>query len=286
MYEAPRFSPDGREIAVGIDTPKGSDVWIYDVAGSIPPRQLTFGGRNRFPIWSPDGTRVAFQSASDGDQAIWWQPADGGAPAERLTKPARGEEHVPDGFFPKGDRIMLSLRAAGRVSLWTYTLGDQKITPYIENQFSVLPHAAVSPDGLWVAYGVSAAQGDRASSAVFVQPFPATRAIYSIPIVLGVNPFWSPDGKYIYAATPSATAFSVVGVTTRPGFSVTTQPRQVQRPIPIGGGAQQPNQYAIAPDGEHFVIVVPSIPSDAVSRPRIDVVLNWHEELKRLAPAR
>jgi Tol biopolymer transport system component len=119
---------------------------------------------------------------------------------------------------------------------------------------------------------------------VFVQPFPATGAIYSIPIVLGVNPFWSPDGKSIYAASPSATAFSVVGVTTRQGFSVTTQPRQVQRPSPVGGGAQQPSQYAIAPDGEHFVIVVSSSPSDAASRPRIDVVLNWHEELKRLVP--
>ncbi len=52
-------------------------MWIYDLSGASAPRRLTFGGKNRFPIWSADGERVAFQSDREGDLGIFWQRADG-----------------------------------------------------------------------------------------------------------------------------------------------------------------------------------------------------------------
>ena len=55
--------------------------------GKAPRRRLTFGGNNRFPIWSADGKRIVFQSDRDGDAALFWQPADGSGTAERLTTP-------------------------------------------------------------------------------------------------------------------------------------------------------------------------------------------------------
>ena len=56
----------------------------HDVNG-----QLTLGGKNRFPIWTADGQRVAFQSDREGDLGIFWQRADGSDAAQRLTKPDR-----------------------------------------------------------------------------------------------------------------------------------------------------------------------------------------------------
>ena len=53
-------------------------------------RRLTFGGNNRYPIWSPDGQRVAFDSDREGDRAIFWQKADGTDAAERLTRAEQG----------------------------------------------------------------------------------------------------------------------------------------------------------------------------------------------------
>ncbi|MEO7134339.1 MAG: protein kinase, partial [Vicinamibacterales bacterium] len=78
-YLMPRVSPDGTRIAFGTDDGKEAIVWIYDLAGTTSRRRLTFGGNNRFPIWSADGKRVAFQSDRDGDLAIFLQPADGPA---------------------------------------------------------------------------------------------------------------------------------------------------------------------------------------------------------------
>ena len=65
-YEHPRVSPDGKRIAFGTDDGKEANVWIYDLSGATAMRRLTFGGRNRFPIWSADGQRVAFQSDREG----------------------------------------------------------------------------------------------------------------------------------------------------------------------------------------------------------------------------
>jgi eukaryotic-like serine/threonine-protein kinase len=89
-YEHPRVSPDGKRVAFGTDDGKEAIVWIYDLAGTTSMRQLTFGGRNRFPIWSADGQHVAFQSDREGDLGIFWQRADGTGAAERLTKPDQG----------------------------------------------------------------------------------------------------------------------------------------------------------------------------------------------------
>jgi Tol biopolymer transport system component len=68
------------------------------VAVSI--RRLTLAGRNRVPVWSPDGQHVAFQSDREGDLAIFWQRADGTAPAERLTTPDKDTADVPEFWSP------------------------------------------------------------------------------------------------------------------------------------------------------------------------------------------
>ena len=90
LYASPRASPDGTRIAFGTDDGKESIIWIYDLSGTSAMQRLTFGGNNRFPIWTSDSKRVAFQSDRDGDLAIFWQPADGTGTAERLTKPGSG----------------------------------------------------------------------------------------------------------------------------------------------------------------------------------------------------
>jgi Tol biopolymer transport system component len=53
----PRVSPDGGRIAFGTDDGKEAIVYTYDLDEG-PLRQLTYGGNNRFPIWSADGIRT------------------------------------------------------------------------------------------------------------------------------------------------------------------------------------------------------------------------------------
>ena len=78
-YTRPRVSPDGSRLAIGVEEGGGADVWVYELSGTSAIRRLTFGGLSRFPVWSPDGRRVAFQSDRDGRLAIYVPPADGAA---------------------------------------------------------------------------------------------------------------------------------------------------------------------------------------------------------------
>src|SRR5438445_786942 len=61
-YAWPRIAPGGRRIAYAVEEGKVVNIWIYDLDGRSAARRLTFGGNNRFPVWSADGRYVAFQS--------------------------------------------------------------------------------------------------------------------------------------------------------------------------------------------------------------------------------
>src|SRR5262249_48358535 len=81
-YEQPRLAPDGNRVAVSSENANEAIVWIHDLSGTTSMRRLTLVGRNRFPVWSPDGQYVAFQSDREGDLAIFRQRADGTGMAE------------------------------------------------------------------------------------------------------------------------------------------------------------------------------------------------------------
>ena len=81
-YLSPRISPDGHRVVFW--TQGDRNVWVHDLARGTLTR-LTSEARNARAIWTPDGTRVTYGSATGGNENIFWKPADGSGPAERLT---------------------------------------------------------------------------------------------------------------------------------------------------------------------------------------------------------
>ena len=164
-------------------TGRESDIWMYDLSEQSEIRRLTYGGNNRFPVWSGDGRRVTFQSGRDSDRAIFWQSADGASGAERLTKPAQGEEHIPESWSRDGKRLLFSVFKDAKFSLWVWTLDGRSSAPF-GNVLSIAPLSATfSPDGRWIAYAAAEeASGIMSPNrGVFVQPFPATGEQHQAP---------------------------------------------------------------------------------------------------------
>ena len=291
-YESPRISPDGTRIAFGSDNGKDAGIWIYDLSGAASIRLLTFGGQNRFPVWSPNGQRVVFQSNREGDSGIFWQRADGTGAAERLTRPEPGASHVPESWSRTGDRLLFGVTkgrvkglAAGErssASLWTFSLQDGKAIPFAEVRLSstlLLPNAAFSPDGRWVAYASN--ESGAGAPSVFVQPFPATGARYLIG--RGRNPIWSQDGQELF--WQGGGGFVVSSVSTHTGFTFTSP---VSLPLGFLGGRPGPTSYDITPDGRQFISVVDAegTQSRSGAAPKIQVVINWFTELQQRVPTR
>src|SRR5262249_45903897 len=143
----------------GTEDGKDAIVWVQALGGSDAMRRLTFDGRNRFPIWSPDGQRVAFQSNREGDLAIYSQRADGTGAVEGLTKPEQGETHVPESWSPDGRLVSFSVEKGSIFSLWTVSVADKKAMPYGGVQSSEPIGSVFSPDGRWMAYASSPVAG-------------------------------------------------------------------------------------------------------------------------------
>jgi hypothetical protein len=294
-YETPRVSPDGRYLAFGTEDGKEAIVWIYDLSGTSSPRQLTVGGRNRYPIWSADGKRVAFQSDREGDLSIWWQRADGKGPAERLTTPEPQMSHVPESWSPKHNTFLFSsVTIGGRgTSLWTYSLQDRKLEPFggVRLSVAMLPSAVFSDDGRWVAY----LSDETGVTSVYVQPFPATGAKYPISKGRALSPLWSPGGKSIvyaentsYTADPRTGNLVVAGLTTEPTFTLGNPVIVPTGRLQTGGQSapNSPRRFDMAPDGTIIGMVEADQRSSQPGALRIEVVLNWFTELKQRVPTR
>jgi len=290
-YETARVSPDGKRLAFGTEDATEAIVWIYDLSGTTSMRRLTVGGRNRYPIWSADGARVAFQSDREGDVSIFWQRADGTGPAERLTTAEPGTFHVPESWSPKGDKFLFSTITKARLgaSLWTFSLQDRKVERFggVQSSSAILPAAVFSPNGRWVAY----VSDETGLTGVYVQPFPATGAKYPISKGRASFPLWSPDGKaivYVDTTSSGAPRLVVVSLTTEPTFAFGNPVVVPSGTLQTGGGSvpNAPRRFDMAPDRAIVGTVEAEQRSSQPGALRIEVVLNWLEELKQRVPSK
>ena len=108
----PALSPDGTRAIVSVHHPAydsedaESNLWLVQVDGSEPPRQLTFStGSESHVTWSPNGQRIAFSALRDGDDTAQIHVLDlsGGGEARPVTNISTGARRPV--FSPDGDRI-------------------------------------------------------------------------------------------------------------------------------------------------------------------------------------
>jgi Tol biopolymer transport system component len=260
-----------------VDVGRDAFVAIYDLAGKTAMRPLTIRGNNRFPVWTSDSKRVAYQSDREGDLAIFWQAADGSGTVERLTKPNSGEAHIPEAWAPSSDTLLFSALKGFEYTLWTLSLPEKTIAAFDSVRSNGVPtNSTFSPDGRWVAYQTNQ---DRRTT-IYVQPMPPTGAVYQLlPRAADIphEPVWSPDGKQLFY-NPRAGGFESVSVTTLPEFAFGNPvplPRVFQMSPP-----QARRSYDITRDGKFVGLILPGS-TDPAAGSHIEFVVNWFDELKR-----
>jgi len=280
-YSSARVSPDGTRVAVEIIGSDGPNIHIYDLTRKSMTR-LTSGSTNgRYPLFTPDGQRIVFYSGSDGG-GLYSTAADGTGSMTRLTtNPAPQRPYA----WADGVRTLLfdqrSIDQTGAADIYGLTSGEPAARPLVQTAAREV-EPSLSPDGRWLAYtgGELAGEPD-----VFVRPFPNVDAgRWRISTESGDSPVWSPDGKRLFFISRGR-AMSVA-VETAPTFHAGTPALMFDLPPFYKSAMRVTRQWDIAPD-ERFLIVNPGegAASDE-SQSRIVVVLNWHQELKRLAPAK
>ena len=280
-YSEPRMSPDERYLAFGHDDGRDVSIWVHDLKAGGAPRRLTFGGRNRYPVWSADSRLVTFQSDRDGDPAIYWQPADGSGTADRLTSPEKGTAHIPTSWSPTGSVLLFDVADGKKFTLMTFTLTDRNAAPFGGVQSGVPTTGTFSPDGRWVAYTTREIGRDTSSAVVFVQPYPATGALFQVSKNAedGHHPAWATDGKELHYTPGPGAVLVGVPVTLKPAFTM-GEAVMLPRAFTNAPPAMQ-RTYDTIPRGRFLGLTGASRTDSAAGQSRIEVVLNWFEELRK-----
>jgi serine/threonine-protein kinase len=280
-YSYPRLSPDGTQVAVDVRDPD-AEIWVWNIVRDTLTR-LTFDPLwDRFPVWSPDGRRIAFSSQRDGSEGNpFWQAADGTGQVERLADQREGQV-FPTSFSPDGTRLLLigdSAVGTGQddIRMVSFNGGDRAVTPLLATSFNER-NPEVSPDGRWLAYE----SDETGRLEIYVRPFPEVDAgRWQVSTGGGTQPLWARSGRELFYR--SGDALMVVPNEVGRMFAAHTPARVLTgQYAPTLGG----RNYDVSPDGQRFLMlkVGTSGDDDQSAAARFTVVENWTEELKRLVP--
>jgi len=270
-YVYAKLSPDGTRVALDIRDQE-SDIWIWDLARETLARITFDPGVNRSPVWTPDGKRVAFSAQRNNGENIYWQAADGsGAPEPLAAIP--NVPILPHAFSPDGTQLLFTSVAVPRDINVVKLAGERKAQPFFQTSFSEY-NPDISPDGRWLAYE----SDESGRNEVYVRPFPDVNAgRWQISNGGGTRPLWNPNGRELFYFVAPGT---LMAVRVEPGASFAAGSPAIvfqgQYATPQGA-----RQYSVSPDGRRFLMIKDAASAGNAPPPKITVVLNWFEELKR-----
>ena len=272
-YEWPRLSQDGIRVAVTDRTADGAiDIWVLGVERGTRSR-LTGGGNNILATWAPGGEAVFFGSHQGGPGGlnIYRKPVDGAGEAEQVL--VREHPLFPMDITADGRSLLfVEWNPKTARDIWTMTLqGDRRAEPVLVTPFDEY-RPTLSPDGRWLAY-VSDESG---RYEVYVQSWPegASRALVSAHG--GTSPAWSADGTELFYQ--NGEAMMVVPVESGTSFLTDTPELLFEGSFKLG--IYGSINYDVSTDGRFLMMER----SQEATADRPHVILNWFEELKRLAP--
>ena len=102
-YSEPALSLDDKTLAYSLeDEPtRTSDIWLMNLAQPVPSKFTSGPGRKRAPVWSPEGTRIVFQSNRQTDSGLYVKAVDAGAEWFCSARPRRHDAPrlVENGFI-------------------------------------------------------------------------------------------------------------------------------------------------------------------------------------------
>lgn len=283
IFQSPRFSPDGTHIALAISDTKGQDVYVVDPARGTASR-VTFDGTNGVPVWTPDGTRLAYGSTRAGPVGnVFLTRSDGSGEPERLT--SSPQVQAPSSFSSDG-RLLAGLEADDvnltRTHLFVFSMADRQVRPIMaRGNTEWVP--VFSPDGRWIAYE----SDESGTPEIYVRPYPGSGGKWRVSTASGSDPRWTRGGREIVYVTPTtasrlmAVDISVDGDEVKPGAPAVL----FEAPA-----ALLPNSlsswYDASADGTRFVFLKPlaNMPSHGLTH--VTLAVNFFDEVRRATAAK
>jgi serine/threonine-protein kinase len=275
-YAYARLSPDGTRVALDVRD-RDSDIWVWHLARQTLTRVTANPGIDFGPVWSVEGTKLIFGSTRNGTQNLAWQSADGTGSREWLAE--SGNLQFPTSSLPDGKHVLF-YEYMNQTDIRMVSLDDRVTAPVLETPAREM-NGEVSPDGRWLAY--ESRESD--TPEIYVRPFPdVNRSRLQVSATGGTRPVWNRNGRELFflaEAGQGHVRMMAVPVHTGAVFSA-EHPTQLFEGQYFTGSAGR--TYDLSADGQRFLMIKEQpAASDASDPSHFVIVLNWLDELKRLA---
>jgi WD40 repeat protein len=282
IYKDFRLGPTASDLVVVRNRNHSIQLELYDLERGVLSSLTTEGSANDHPVWSPDGSRLAFSSNRDGQWNLFVTDRRSDRSAMRLTRSPHIQE--PYDWSSDGRFIVYGERPGGvdRHDLWLVSPegGDEPI-PFATTEAMEL-WASFSPDSGLIAYTV----GETDRFEVYIAPVPRPPDNHAAPPLKvsrngGLQPQWSPNGKELFYLSGDYRRILSVDVASRPSLSVGEE-RVVLESIPRALPWALAN-FRVATDGERFLVL---LPNEEERQQLLVVITDWRNELRRLGVAK
>ena len=268
LYANVSLAPDGKSAAVDkTDTANQNiDVWIYDLQRDGSKRMTFDPAIDAMPVWSQDGSRLAFSSSRQNFFNLYLKGADG-AQEEKPIQHVDADEYPSD--WSRDGKFILYNRGP---ELWSLTLPEMKSAAFLKTP-STLKNAHYSPDGKWVAY----ASNESGKWEVYVTSFPAAQGKWQVSSGGGEQPRWRGDGKELFYLSSNGKVMSAPlteGANFDVGAPVPLFQANPREPV----GTSEQLFYDVSRDGQRFLI------NTEVKQTEVEpmtVILNWAARLNK-----
>jgi tricorn protease len=189
LVESGALSPKGERVLFGAR----GDIFTAPVEKG-PVRNLTnsSGAHDKWPKWSPDGSKIAYMSDKTGEDELWTVAQDGSSKPEQITTGGKAFRYFPE-WSPDGKRIAFGDKD-GR--LYVVTLDDKKLTEIAHSTRGQILDYRWAPRGNHLSYSINNPNGF-GSIYIWSASDGKTHRVTGEYFDSGLAA-WDPDGNYLY----------------------------------------------------------------------------------------
>jgi hypothetical protein len=259
----PVLSPDDRYAVI----PNGNDLWRVDLARSVSVRLTSNDAENTLPVWSPDGTQIAFTMRRGGREQIHIMNSDGSGESRAL--PTTDDLFKSPEAWTRQGLVFMNIGAETFRDLWLAPFPEGAPSPLIRTRFGEW-QSRVSPDGHWIAYLSNEAGIDD----VYIQSFPVPGHKLRVSSAGAGRVWWMPGSDEVCYRTVGVSGTVMMSVKlTRHGEGLEVVESRVLFPFPpeiVGTD--------LSHDGQRVLV---NFTGSGAQQRMLRVILNWTTLVKR-----